>query len=173
MLTRSLCFAYVAAALCLCALCLVCMLLLTLAGRCNSALCRVTILILQKRSLRIIEHAEHRAHTDPLFYSRKILKVKDIYSLQLGIFMYQYHNNELPNSFRSMFTTNKQIYSYNTRQCNKFHIPYQRTSQAQKFVSYQGPIFWNSLDKSLTNLKSIVLFKKKLKSVLLEGYSHS
>ena len=89
------------------------------------------ILILQKRSLRIIEHAEHRALTDPLFYSRKILKVKDIYSLQLGIFMYQYHNNELPNSFRSMFTTNKQIYSYNTRQCNKIHIPYLRTSQAQ------------------------------------------
>ena len=135
--------------------------------------CLNRILVLQKRSLRIIEHADPRAHADPLFFAQKILKVKDIYLLQLGIFMYQYYSNGLPNSFQSMFTTNRQIHSYDTRQSSKVHIPYCRTSQAQKFISYQGPIFWNSLSTGLRNLQSRALFKKKLKSILLDAYSYS
>ena len=72
-----------------------------------------------------------------------------------------------------MFMTNKQIHSHDTRQSSKIHIPYCRTSLAQKFISYQGPISWNSLSTELRNLKSRASFKKNLKSVLLEKYSYS
>ena len=42
------------------------------------------ILLLQKKSLRIICNFAKRSHTDSLFFENKILKVQDLYSLQLG-----------------------------------------------------------------------------------------
>ena len=42
---------------------------------------------LQKKSLRTISNTPPRSHTDPLFLKYRILKVKDLYSFQLGQFM--------------------------------------------------------------------------------------
>ena len=46
------------------------------------------ITILQKRALIIINCVDFRAHLNPLFLNHRTLKVSDIYSLQLGIFMH-------------------------------------------------------------------------------------
>ena len=123
--------------------------------------------------MRIIDQAEPQAHTDPLFHAYGCLKVKDIYWLRLGIFMFQFHNNDLPYFFQSMFTTNNQIHSYNTRQSTNINIPLLRTAHAQKFIGFQGPTFWNSLGSKFTHLKSHALFQKKIKSALLHDYSYS
>ena len=44
-----------------------------------------------------------RAHTDALFLEHKILKLKDLYSFQLGQFMFKYNNNHLPKIFNDSF----------------------------------------------------------------------
>ena len=41
--------------------------------------------ILQKRALRIINIKGYRSHTDPIFKSEKILKVSDVYNLQVSL----------------------------------------------------------------------------------------
>ena len=61
------------------------------------------ILLLQKKSLRIIFNLNMRAHTDDLFCSNKLLKVKDLYLFQLGQFMFNYKNNNLPKVFDKIF----------------------------------------------------------------------
>ena len=49
--------------------------------------------ILQKRSLRIINNKGYRSHTDPIFKSEKILKVLDVYKLQVSLFKYDFHHD--------------------------------------------------------------------------------
>ena len=42
------------------------------------------ILLLQKKALRIIHDSPARAHTDPIFIENKLLKIRDLYTYQLG-----------------------------------------------------------------------------------------
>jgi hypothetical protein len=44
--------------------------------------------VLQKKAIQIINHAQYNEHSMPLFKSG-ILKVLDLYNLQLGVLMYK------------------------------------------------------------------------------------
>ena len=57
--------------------------------------CLYRINLLQKRVIRIINREAYDAPSDPIFKDLNILKLHDIYLLQLGIFMYKYQNNLL------------------------------------------------------------------------------
>ena len=46
--------------------------------------------IKQKRVIRIMNNASYLAHTDPLLFSNGILKVHDIYKLNVGLYMYDH-----------------------------------------------------------------------------------
>ena len=118
------------------------------------------LLLLQKRTLRIINFSEFNAHTDPLFLKHKTLKLKDIYYYQLGSLMYQFTSNNLPYSIKSIFFRNCEIHSYFTRQASNFHIPYTRTSFAHKTVKHEGPMLWNSFTGKLKSSKNIYTFKR-------------
>ena len=84
--------------------------------------------ILQKRAIRVINKSKFDAHTDPLFKNCCILKVNDIFLLQLGNFMYSYRNGLLPEKFNGMFQSNNQIHSYNTRNAKAIRAPLCRTN---------------------------------------------
>ena len=129
------------------------------------------ILLLQKKALRIISNTDFRAHTDVLFSSNKLLKIHDIYSLQLGAFMFSLNNDELPLIFNSMFIKNKQYHSYPTRLSGSFHLPKTRTLFANHIFTFTGPKFWNSLPPSLTQIKSSHTFRRRLKKLILEYHT--
>ena len=131
------------------------------------------LLLLQKKSLRIICNTAGRSHTNHLFLENKILKVNDLYSCQLGQFMYNYNNNSLPQAFNNMFPKNQSFHNYPTRRSNEFHLPLLRTLLAQNTFIYTGPRFWNSLDNVIRNARSLNSFKSKLKSFLFQSYSNS
>ena len=139
-------------------------------GNCTSSNIN-RLLRLQKRALRIINSTEFNAHTDPLFFKHRTLKIKDIYHHQLGCFMYQSICNTLPSSINSIFTRNFDIHSYFTRQALHFHLPLTRTSFAQKTIKYEGPKLWNSLNESLRSSTNLLTFKRVYKSILLNVYS--
>ena len=61
------------------------------------------ILVAQKRVVRNVFNVHYRAHTNALFYSNKLLKVEDIYFLQLGSIMYDFENGTLPNAIAQIF----------------------------------------------------------------------
>ena len=54
----------------------------------------------------------------PLFHSSKILKIEDMYQLQLLLFMFSYYINILPSPLYSLFTRNCDIHDHYTR-CRK------------------------------------------------------
>ena len=47
----------------------------------------------------IFNNTKYRHHTDPLFKRNNIVKVSDLYKLQVFSFMYDLVNNKLPGSF--------------------------------------------------------------------------
>ena len=128
------------------------------------------ILLLQKKCLRIIFNLNPLAHTDELFFENKILKVNEIYSFQLGQFMFKFNNKKAPQIFDNIFHRNDTVHNYPTRRSNEFHLPLLRTILAQNTFVYTGPKFWNGLDHTTTDSNTICSFKYKLKKSLLSSY---
>ena len=112
------------------------------------------LLKLQKRAVRIISKKSYRAHTDPLFKNLQILKVHDLYELNCLLFMTDYLNNKLPNSFQQTHHLNYEMLQRNTRQAQFFYIPRFRTNFSSKQPIVTFPSVFNKYYEDL-NLKSI------------------
>ena len=64
-----------------------------------------SVTILQKRDVRIISNVGYREHTTPLFVKLNVLKLPDLYYLNLGKCMFKYMNNAfkyMNNAFKYM-----------------------------------------------------------------------
>ena len=59
------------------------------------------LLNLQKRAIRITTFSKPDEHSEPLFKALGILNLTDLVILHNTLFMYQYHNNLLPTSFKN------------------------------------------------------------------------
>ena len=59
---------------------------------------------LQKRAVRIINNSSYNAHTDPLFKKLSLLKVKDLFRLNVLKSYYKFRKVNLPVYTMSMFT---------------------------------------------------------------------
>ena len=131
------------------------------------------VVILQKRTIRIINKSHFNAYKDPIFKDLSILKFNDIHLLQLGQFMYFCKNSFLPPRFNNNFAQSNQFHSYNTRNSQVYRLPYCRKNTKKFSPFFQGPKFFNSLDKEVINSQSLSPFKKKLKITLLSEYENS
>ena len=81
------------------------------------------IYLLQKRMVRLISKAHHLANTVPLFSKLKVLDIYSIYSFSVATFMYSYHHNLLPSSFRNFFLSSNQVHHHETRLASQY-IPH-------------------------------------------------
>ena len=129
------------------------------------------LLILQKRTLRIMTFSKFDEHSSPLFKQTNILKLFDLIKFQLSIFMYKFYNNQLPLVFDSYFLSSKKVHPYNTRLSSRYAyaIPTVRTNYGIFNIKFVGAKVWNSLDQELKTL-SIKTFKARLKEKLVSNY---
>ena len=132
-----------------------------------------SILLLQKRALRLITNSHYFANSEPLFYQLKSLKVNDIHTFQTAIFMHKYTYNQLPISFNDLFTPNSNIHTYPTRRSSDYHLQNPRIILAQKSIKHHGPDVWNSLPEDIKQYTSLRSFKFHYKMVLLNKYSNN
>ena len=63
---------------------------------------------------------DEHVKNNTLYHELKLLKVKDIYHLEMAKFMYLFHYNKLPNLFNQYFTSSKTVHKYNTR-CTSYN----------------------------------------------------
>ena len=61
------------------------------------------IINLQKKCLRNVAGKQYRSHTNPIFSKLGILKFNDMLHYNSSIFMHNFINDKLPNSFRNFF----------------------------------------------------------------------
>ena len=119
------------------------------------------LIIQQKRAVRTITNAGFRDHTDPLFKRLKLLKVLDIYKLQLGIHMYHARN-------RGEYASRSSVHTRGS--VHDAHYDVRSLSTTQHAVSYAGPKFWNTLPLEIRSINSFKRFKKSLKENLISKY---
>ena len=127
------------------------------------------LIILQKRSIRIISRSAFLDHTDPIFVDLKILRLRQINLFVLGRFMYRAHFCDLPSIFDSLFIRNSNIYNYNTRQRRGFHVPKVTTNLMKMTVRYKGVILWNHILRHVDHNCSFDTFKRNLKRYLFDN----
>ena len=80
-------------------------------------------------------------------------------------FSYSYHNNFLPHTLNTIFVTNRQVHTYNTRNTNNYRPYFCRTNIKQFTILHLEPKLWNSLPHNLSELTSYFSFKTSFKKI--------
>ena len=135
------------------------------------------IFILQKKAMRIMDNADRRAHTDPLFYDYKILKLFDHVKMENALFLHKYFNHELPQSLIDNFKIEQRndLYSTRTSRYNTLIVPNISTKKyGESSVIYQSIISWHYFSYNLQNpnLQNTTIFQLKelVQNFLLNSY---
>ena len=155
------------------------------------------ILILQKRAVRMMTYKDQYPQipgplnpSDPLFSVLGILKVKDVFKLQVSKLIYDCLSFNTPQIFWNWFILNYTVHDVDTRSNttinlnNKFDfeiVSVEETNilhtQCSKLVNYgakmlkvSGPLIWNSLPEYIRNSPSQLTFKAYLKKYFIGQY---
>ena len=126
------------------------------------------ITVLQKRVVRLICGARRLDHTNPIFKQLGILKFVDLVKFKTSIIMFKAYHNVLPDSLQKMFNLRVQI--YDTRQKCTFSVHRAHTNVKSMCISIYGVKLWNSLHTDLTNCRSVQVFKKMYKMLIISLY---
>ena len=143
---------------------------------------------LQKRAVRLMTYKDQfpaipgPLHpSNPLFLKLGLLKVKDIFFLQISKFIHKCINSNIIGNFDQWFKLKIDFHIHKTRanysnslqeSTNNLSIPFGRTTHCGlKQIKVSGPRIWNSLPLALRNIKSLINFKNSIKKYLLETYT--
>jgi hypothetical protein len=121
---------------------------------------------LQKKQNKIVRNLFGRffpnCGTTELFDSMKILRIKQIYKLHLGLTMYKViYTNQMPfleSAIQSLLVNHR----YPTRRHSDLIPPLPRVNAIKFNFLYQSILFWNSLPEDIKSCSSLFVFKKKL-----------
>ena len=127
---------------------------------------------LHKRALRTVHNKSHNSHTDPLFKQSGILKISDLYQLEVVLFMHDYVHTKLPPSFNNLFKLNCDVYdAYETRRAQMFHIPRTKSRFVDKLPLYKFPSMWNNWYSKLNVNTTRGASKNSIKTILMNNYA--
>ena len=131
---------------------------------------------LQKRVIRIITCSKYNSHTEPLFRSLEILKLADLFKINVLKLYFKLKHQSLPSYFRSFdLSTHADIHNYNTRYNTLIPMRVTRTHTALKCIKNYLSIVVNStpsliLDKIYTH--SFKGFMNYAKCMTIRNYSY-
>lgn len=116
------------------------------------------ILLLQKRTIRLLCNASARVSCRELFKQQRILTVTSLYILACLEYIHK-HIDE--------FKRNNDQHDYGTRFGNGLQIPYHRISRSRNGANYWCIKFYNKLPKDIWKLPG-PRFRQAMKNMLLE-----
>ena len=131
-----------------------------------------SISALQKKTLRIVTFSDKTAPSSPIFDCLQVLKFSDIIFLHIVSFVFECVHNLAPTYFRNYFTSIQSIHNIGTRQSLKgdlFALCCNTTQYGLRSVHYTGVRLWNSLPCEIRDSLSLPVFRKKIKSHILEN----
>ena len=122
-----------------------------------------SLITIQKRIIRNITHSAYDAHTDPLFKTTKILKIRDIINLQIGLYFYKTNLHNL-----AEFQGN---HNHFTRFRENVRPLIHRTTIFRRSFLFQSVALWDKLSTHHPNIvtaNTITQFKNRLKTGLIQ-----
>ena len=131
---------------------------------------------IQKRLVRLIVNAKYNSHTEPIFKFLNLLKLSDIFKLNVFKFYYKYKQGTLPLYFQSYDITSRHtIHTYNTRHNHKLVCRHTRTHFARKCLRHSLPSIINSASNSIIEKLSTHSYRgfvDYVKHTILGEYSY-
>ena len=118
--------------------------------------------VLQKRAVRTIAMAKSRSPTSPIFAKLNILKLNDIFEVNIAAFTYRYQNSLLPSRFEDFYVFNQSVHSYNTRHATDIRIGNVRRTKYKHCLKYRSAKIWNNLPDDMKFCKTIASFRKRM-----------
>ena len=92
---------------------------------------------LQKRAVRIVTQSSYLSHSKPLFIKLRILPIFQLYEYNLGIFMFLFKKQVLPDMFNSLFVQNSDVHNYNTRTKSHLRVEYGTLKFSHTILTYK------------------------------------
>ena len=136
------------------------------------------IVVTHKKIVRILVGAIYNAHTIPIFKKFNMLKIHDIYKLQVAKYVLAFLHNKLPSALNNIFVISNTIHDHNTRHCTALNLnPFKSlTYFTRNNILKTGPEIWNKLSPELylmNNNESLVstqCFASRFRRTLLREY---
>jgi hypothetical protein len=130
---------------------------------------------IQKKVIRILTNSKYNAHTSGLFKQLNILRISDMYTLNLYKLCYKFCNGLIPSHFEKLlYNPSDQDHPYSTRYHDQFRIPRVRHEFAKRRMSYQFPSALNTMSPAIKEKISthcFIGFKKYAKLFFLQTYN--
>ena len=121
--------------------------------------------------IRAITFSKSFSSMTALYKNLNILKLEDIYKLELAKFMYQINYKKVPKIFVDLFTSTTKLHHYETRRTrsSNFFLPRVNKTIAQNQLAFKGSVLWQSINSELKELHWHS-FKKSYKKLLIDLY---
>ena len=109
------------------------------------------LIVLQNKAILIVHGVSHRTNANKLYFDHNILSLKRLYSYNIGIFMYKFSKNMLPELFDNFFCNVASVHEHNTSLAHLCKIPgnHQRSESLQLFwcpyLELNPVTYWNRL----------------------------
>ena len=137
------------------------------------------LVMLQRKAIRCIcflkrfdVKNEKNDSVSKYFNELSILKLENIYYMELILFMYKYTVKTLPKIFLNYFEHNNEIHNYNTRSANQIRVIRYESALGQNCFHYNATKIWNEVGNKIFRQDeniSLACFKKKIKIHLLQN----
>ena len=135
-----------------------------------SQLCNL-FFTLQKKAIRIIAFSCFTEHSSPLFKVLNVIKLSDIITFQLAVFMYKFRYQLLPSVFDIFFNPVRNLHRYNTRLSSRmtYAIPKARTNYGILNIRFQGAKV-GMIQVMISNFSPLSNVLRNIKSILINKY---
>ena len=124
---------------------------------------------MQKRAIRIVTNKRYNAHTVPIFKKFEILPLKETATYNKILFMYDYINSRLPQSFRGTWLRRGDLNPRALRNANMFDVKKPKFTSIERFPKFHFQDLWNKIciNENLSSNIRRTKFCKNLKESLL------
>ena len=126
------------------------------------------LVLVQNKPVRMITNSPFRAHSKPLLYANRLLTVTDINEYVVGMFMYQWVIENLPQIFKNFFQYRRDCHEHNTLNVDDFHVLYGRLDIRRFSLKRYRAKLWNYFPSYIKCFTSLPIFKQNTKNYLLE-----
>ena len=109
--------------------------------------------------------------THSIFKNCELLKIEDIYKLELAKFMHCAYHNSLPTNLQNLFTSSESVHKYPTRasKTRSFYPPRANKNIFNKWITIEGINLWQKVDNELKKF-NLKIFYRKFKNQIIYEY---
>ena len=133
------------------------------------------LISLQKKAIRVIDHADWNDHTSPLFRKHNLLKFPDLVKYANINVMHNYLCHKLPIPIADRFALDEHTPRRFVRPNCHFAVPFASTNYCKFSLFVSAPSQWNDcIATKIRNLDDVprnkLFFKKVVKKLFTENY---